>query len=269
MSSVSAIRDGFPGGNRRSFIATEAFATRFFTYSTSNVDGVTTGSLEVVTTNDALCPKGRILRENGRKLFPGANPGITQYYVGVYDSVSPFLSGFIDPNAPTFAIFNTDKANYIENNSDPVKGEDLGNPVYTDGNIETLGGYVKVTRDNSYGLIYASSTQAYLELSTNTGYVKADASNGLIRNSGLLNPYNACGQIVLPGSSPNNRTVDLPLLTTTTNPLIFLSRNTLVGTAGTLTYTIGTAPTALSTLTINSSSTNESSAVNYLLISDA
>jgi hypothetical protein len=215
-----------------------------------------------VTTNDALCPKGRILRENGRKLFPGANPGITQYYVGVYDSVSPFLSGFIDPNAPTFAIFNTDKANYIENNSDPVKGEDLGNPVYTDGNIETLGGYVKVTRDNSYGLIYASTTQAYLELSTTTGYVKADASNGSIYNSGLLHPYNACSTITLVSGS----NVSINPLLIDSQSLVFLSRKTIGGTAGNLTYAIGTGA-GISTLTITSSSATDTSQVNYLIIS--
>ncbi len=62
----------------------------------------------------ANCPKGRVLRENGRKLYPSANPGITTYLVGVFDDKT-FLNGFIDPNSPVFVPFNTDKPVYLDN----------------------------------------------------------------------------------------------------------------------------------------------------------
>lgn len=62
----------------------------------------------------ANCPKGRVLRENGRKLYPSANPGVTTYLVGVFDDKT-FLNGFIDPNSPLFVPFNTDKPVYLDN----------------------------------------------------------------------------------------------------------------------------------------------------------
>lgn len=147
---MSNTSDGFPGGNRRSYISTETFTSRFRSYRTYLDKFERKGELLQVTEDDSLCPKGRILRENGRKLHPGANPGVGKYLVGVYDPVS-FLSGFIDPNEHVFAIFNTDKPYFIDNDNDSEhgsvnddqsegEGDDLGNPVYTRGNIETVGG---------------------------------------------------------------------------------------------------------------------------------
>jgi hypothetical protein len=73
------------------------------------------GTLTAVTGGTAAnCPKGRVLRENGRKLYPSANPGITTYLVGVFDDKT-FLNGFIDPNSPVFVPFNTDKPVYLDN----------------------------------------------------------------------------------------------------------------------------------------------------------
>jgi hypothetical protein len=84
---------------------------------------VTQGTLTAVTGGTAAnCPKGRVLRENGRKLYPSANPGITTYLVGVFDDKT-FLNGFIDPNSPVFVPFNTDKPVYLDNG---VNGGDGG-----------------------------------------------------------------------------------------------------------------------------------------------
>ena len=133
--------------SRRSYVAVKDFNNSDFSSYTvaMNSSYVNIGTLSAVTTDAALAPKGRVLRENGRKLYPGANPGVTRYLVGVYDSETS-LSGFIDPNSPTFTIFNSDRPNYI-----PVDDTvDIGAPVYTAGTIEadgaaTLNGGLTVT----------------------------------------------------------------------------------------------------------------------------
>ena len=88
-----------------------------------NANFVTIGTLTAVSgATAANCPKGRVLRENGRKLYPSANPGVTTYLVGVFDDKT-FLNGFIDPNSAVFAPFNTDKPVYLDNG---VNGGDGG-----------------------------------------------------------------------------------------------------------------------------------------------
>ena len=121
-------------GNRRSYIATENFKNAFFSYRRE--------VLARVTEDETLCPAGRILRESGRRLFPGSSPGINQYYVGVYDPIT-FLKGFIDPNGGIFAEYNTNKPNYLDDNySDDGKIDDdtpdAGDPVYTKGNVTAI-----------------------------------------------------------------------------------------------------------------------------------
>jgi hypothetical protein len=154
MTTVRGMVDGFPGGNRRSYISTDYFDGKFYSYKTTRVQGVLTSVLERVTDNRDLCPPGRILRENGRKLHAGANPNVNQYMVGVYDAVS-FLNGFIDPNTVTFSIFNTDKPYFIDNDDQSMGSDgasdvdpaDLGNPVYTQGNILAI-----AVNDGDYSL---------------------------------------------------------------------------------------------------------------------
>lgn len=136
--SCNRVIDSCPGGNRRSYIATKPFSNAFYAYSEE------TSSLNAVTNNNALCPVGRVLRENGKKLYPDANPGINQYYVGVYDPVT-FLKGFIDPNGGVFAEFNANKPTYLDDNysddgesDDNSEGPDAGDPIYTKGNITAV-----------------------------------------------------------------------------------------------------------------------------------
>jgi hypothetical protein len=104
------------------------------------------------------CPAGRVLRENGRKLFPDANPDVTQYLVGVYDSQS-LLSGFINPNDSVFAVYNTDRPNFIPDNNDGLEGP----PILTTGNIVSTEGFVGVLSSLTSTITYAGS---YLNVST-------------------------------------------------------------------------------------------------------
>jgi len=118
--------------SKRSYLATTAFDTAFFTYTTS-VNPSTLrqeGKLSAVTLNGqaltaAQCPAGRVLRENGRKLYPGVNAGLAvgdtyqgavvgttatnHFWVGVFDAVTG-AKGFINPNVSTFVVYNSDKS---------------------------------------------------------------------------------------------------------------------------------------------------------------
>ena len=142
MSSTRAF-DSIPGGVRRSWIATQPFNDYFYSYN-KGAFGENPGTFE-------QCPVGRILRENGRKLYPDANPGVDKFYVGVYDPVT-FLNGFIDPNNAIYAPFNDNKPTYVGDSMDDVHigyvncnadqispVPDAGPPVFTNGNIIALG----------------------------------------------------------------------------------------------------------------------------------
>ena len=125
----------------KSYVAVAPFHNDFFTY-TVTTDPRTfkkTGALaaNVSGATASTCPAGRILRENGRKLFPGAHDGVTTLMVGVFDNQS-MLSGFIDPNSPEFAVYNTDRPNYLVDAVDPAGGlTDQGPPVKTNGQVVT------------------------------------------------------------------------------------------------------------------------------------
>ena len=118
--------------SKRSYLATTAFDTAFFTYTTSLNPSTLQqeGKLSPVILNgqaltSAQCPAGRVLRENGRKLYPGVNPGLAvgdsyqgtvfgttatnHFFVGVFDAVTG-AKGFINPNISTFVVYNSDKS---------------------------------------------------------------------------------------------------------------------------------------------------------------
>lgn len=123
---TSPIGLGMPNQSRRSYVSTGIFKSDIFRYTTSvNAALQTVGTLtslsSVGTGTDANCPVNRVLRENGRRLFPDANPGVTVLLVGVYDAISG-LSGFIDPNSSKFALFSSDRANYLADPLNPVSG---------------------------------------------------------------------------------------------------------------------------------------------------
>jgi len=125
--------------SKRSYMSVAAFDTAFFTYTVAmnTTTYVNTGTLTTVSSATAAnCPKGRVLRENGKKLFPDANPGITKFLVGVYDSITGF-SGFIDPNASVFTMYNSDKPTYLADTVGPDgRAAAKAPPVFTDGTIE-------------------------------------------------------------------------------------------------------------------------------------
>jgi len=157
-SAISATKDSFAHGYK--YIASQPYNGQIFTYTTSqNAANVTVGSLTAITgLNSNSCPPGSILIETGKKLYVGAHPGISTFMTYVVDKASR-LGGFIDPQAPCFSAFDGSQPLFLGNSNDnnPVNQQvDLGNSVFTQGNITT----------NSY----ANQTTQTLPLFCDVGY---------------------------------------------------------------------------------------------------
>jgi len=136
MSTTGRGIDGIPGGTRRSWISTATFDEYFYSY-TGKAWGPNPGTPQ-------KCPSGRVLRENGKKLYPSAYPQVDQYYVGVYDSET-LLNGYIDPNNAVFTPYNSDKPTHVKNSTDAYAADstpptispypDAGPSVWTNGSV--------------------------------------------------------------------------------------------------------------------------------------
>lgn len=123
---------------RRSYIAMSSYTSDFFSYTLSfnNQSYSYVGTLSTIGVPATSTLQGSILSETGKKLYPGANDGVSTLMVSVYDQTSK-VTGFINPNSPSFAIFTTDKPPYMGQGTDP--GTDtranLGNSIYTHGSV--------------------------------------------------------------------------------------------------------------------------------------
>ena len=171
----------FSEQSKRSYVATGVFNAAFFSYTSSlnnqNQYVYTLGSVTGATS--ANCIAGHVLKENGRKLVPGANPGVTNYMVGVFDS-SSCLNGFIDPNNSLFAVYNTDLPNFLPRGVDTVTGpdgttNDMGPSVYTsgtvtaDGSIRSNDGNLVATNGNVVASAGSVTAKKYLTSSVGSG----------------------------------------------------------------------------------------------------
>ena len=123
--------------SKRSYVSTTPFNGSIYSYtvalnpSTFKQEGrlvAITTSPAGVTLSATNCPAGRVLRENGRRLYPETNVGLlsgdtfqgtanfqgateaaNHMWVGVFDAVTG-VKGFINPNAATFTVYNSDKS---------------------------------------------------------------------------------------------------------------------------------------------------------------
>jgi len=152
---MSSIQSALANQPRRQYVTAAVFNNDIFTYTltTNPTTNVTTGAIAPVTGGDAtLCPAGRILRENGQKLYPGVNTGITTFMVGVIDTIT-LRTGYIDPNSPIYGVYSTSLPfaptygvypNIQYNGVDPGPGGlgDEGPPVFTNGNIICVSGNI-------------------------------------------------------------------------------------------------------------------------------
>lgn len=135
------------GAPNRTYIAMRGYVNDFFSYTTSiNNDFLTTGTLAPVAgATSGNCLTGDLLRETGKRLFPGANPGVNTMMVSVFNYATG-LKGFIDPNSLAFTPQNTDRPYYIDsagynpNSSVPSdRRPDQGPPVITQGDVIAAG----------------------------------------------------------------------------------------------------------------------------------
>ena len=157
-SAISVTKDSFTSGYK--YIASQPYNGQIFDYVTSqNAANVTVGSLTAISgLNSNRCPPGAILIETGKKLYVGVHPGISTFMTYVIDQNSR-LGGFIDPQAPCFSAYDGSQPLFLGNSNDnnPVNQQvDLGNSVFTQGNITT----------NSY----ANQTTQVLPLFCDVGY---------------------------------------------------------------------------------------------------
>ena len=188
---------------RTSYIATAPFQNNIFYYTTSIVQatGATIGVLTPWSTSAAAnppgagstaatCPAGRVLRETGRKLYPGANPGINTYMVSVYDAQTQ-LTGFIDPNSSVYSLYNNDKPNFLADGVDAATGTgtDAGMSIFTLGNI-TATGFISTA---SY-LTTAGTVTAGTGLVTTTGQIRSATATAITPN-GTVSLNAALGQV--------------------------------------------------------------------------
>lgn len=269
MSLIGNTNGGsLPNNSRRAYVTVGAFDSFIYTYTTSISNYVTTGTLTSFTSsglgNSTTCPQGRILRENGRKLYPGANPSITQFLVGVYDATT-LLNGFIDPNARVFAVYTTDKSYFLADSVDAVTGRrDLGPCVVTDGDIRTTQGNVYVEVGNAQINTYVStgtfvSAGSYVQASTTVtagtysygtlGVGFPTGAGGTVtqatNKSTTVTLNKATGVITTANSNLNNSSATFTL----TNSLIGLNDIVFVNTTNT-NYSVNARVTAASTCSI-------------------
>jgi len=174
----------------KSYVASSPFNADVYTYTVtqSQTTFQTTGTLaaNVAGATAVTCAAGTILRENGKKLYPGAHNGVTTLMVGVFwntsktdTTTSNMLSGFIDPNSPKFAVFSADRPNYMNVAPvDPTGGlADQGAPVVTNGQIRSAN---ITTIATSTGTITINPTlgQVFRLTTTLTGQVTLAATAG-------------------------------------------------------------------------------------------
>lgn len=202
MATIPTVSHGaYKNTPRRIYIASRVFNNDFYTYTvTTDVNGLRTGALTVVTSDAAQTPVGRTLRETGAKLYPGANPGITTYMVKVYDDQTG-LSGFINPNSAVFAIFNTDKPTYLTDGSEitspagSFSGQNEGNSIYTLGDV-VAGGNASVGINLSAGGLISSSASTGI---TATGTNRATAAQLSAQLSNITTVASGTG-VILPST---------------------------------------------------------------------
>jgi hypothetical protein len=184
MSSVKSVSSKQP---TRQYISTVPFNNDFFSYTVTrnrqaHMD-VGTLTAPIAGATIVSCPAGRILRENGKKLYPDVHPSIDTFMVGVIDSIT-LLSGFIDPNSPVFAPYSNELPVFYDNGVDPgVQGlNDQGAPVYTNGIVSAKGAIISNGQIRSVGAagqrVAINGTQPNIAIDVSQGSFVFISGNG-------------------------------------------------------------------------------------------
>lgn len=206
----SATSSSYENTSRRSYISAAPFQDDIWAYTTSidPTNYVTTGTLTKLSAvpgsgaNSVTCPAYRVVRETGRKLYPASNPGVATYLVEVFDSVS-FLRGYINPNSPIFAAFNSDKPAFLEApydaNRDVSGGsyntgaftgvDNWGQSILTHGNI-IMDGYIDAlgqVRSSQQNTATVANTATYAAdiITAQTYYLTFSGATGTINATNI------------------------------------------------------------------------------------
>lgn len=148
--------------SKRSYVSTGPFNGSIYTYTTALNSSTLKqeGKLTAITTSPAgvaltatNCPGGRVLRENGRKLYPAVNPGLAvgdtyqgatvgttttnHFWVGVFDAITG-VKGFINPNTSTFVVYNSDKSLEVVD-QDETNGTGVNKNLVVSGSVTAVG----------------------------------------------------------------------------------------------------------------------------------
>lgn len=267
MSSASASLQLVP---QRQYVSTGVFTNQFFTYTKTGTTalGVPIFALAIARAGDLNNPKGRILRENGRKLIKGVNPSLNHpvntaveytYLVGVIDTtVFPNVAGFIDPNSPVFAPFNTDKPYFLDSPVEAVDAstglQDIGAPVYTRGDVTAEG---QITMGSGFfnefrSVIPITNGGGAITLTTNPANTGANnESNAYIVGSIITHQPTAPQNLPLPTTAA----LLAVLGTTVGSSFRFTFVNKLAGGTVTLTASTNTSIEGSAGILVNSSAT--------------
>lgn len=205
MATIATNSHGnFTNAPRRSYIAMSSYTSDFFGYSLvfnpttfSNVGTLSTLGVPATSTL-----RGSILSETGKKLYPTANAGVSTLMVSVFDHTS-LLTGFINPNSPSFAIFNTDKPVYMGQGVDPGTNlsTNLGNSIYTHGSV-VADGYGTFSGLLSTGQSLTVGTTAKIGSSLSTG-TSITCGTGLTSFNGQNRVTNISTYTVTNGGTTN------------------------------------------------------------------
>ncbi len=247
---MSTVSRQFKEVPERSYVATSPFNLDVYTYTVSRSATTfqTTGTLaaNVAGASTTTCPAGTVLRENGKKLFPGAHNGVTTLMVGVFwntsktdTTVSNMLSGFIDPNSPKFAVFSADRPNYMNVLPvDPTGGiADQGPPVITNGQIVnrvvslTPTGTALTTYNAAGGTITLDTSLSniftlVLPTSSNAATVNVNASTLVAGITVRLLVSGASGGLFTFGTGFRKQTGTFPAVVNTAAVITFISDGT-------------------------------------------
>ena len=170
---------------------------------------ITTAPLLNVKTNvnlvSADCPTGRFLRETGRRLFPGQNPGLAvgDKYNGVVvgftqtatmlvlvsDSVTG-CSFYINPNDTVFSVYSFDKPLDTDSNLETSATPPLGAPVITAGSVTAA----RISTVSLYASNLVTTTQ-----------FRSQTVTVIPQTSGLITIDPSLGQVfTMPNTLANN-----------------------------------------------------------------
>lgn len=261
MSSVST-QSRYDASRHIFYISTAPFNSNFFLYTYTQPSPannfVGSGALSAVlnTSGNAVsaaeCPAGRILRTNGKKLYPDAAAlSLTAYpdrtpLIGVFDYHSGF-SGYIDPNATMFALYNVDKPiDSLSGTAASGANNHKGMSVYTGGSVTAGTG---ITLNSGF---FGEYRQVVTNATTATGSVQLTVTDP------TLTTY--CVGVIFKVAPASGNTVTLTMATIATLYTLFGGSGATAGVsfkfscvntgAGTVTVSAGSSETVYGLATV-------------------